>query len=125
LIYEQYQAASPGADTFFALHIRRVANQLSVVRDPGDDDLSKAELILAERVFARWRNRTFEQAHDQILSLPECGKNELHGDRIPIELILKKTGRTAAQIKALALEIRAEKHLKSAIESASLASQTR
>lgn len=127
LIYEEYKAASPGASTFFAYHIHRAGNQLSVARDPGDDELSQAEVKLAEQVFERWRNLTFQEAYNKSHALAECKnpKEDLKGDQIPVDLILRKAGKTPAQIREIAEEFKTAARMKASIESASLGSQTR
>lgn len=123
LIYEEYRASSPGVKTFFSDHIHRSGNQLSVARDPGDDELSDAEIELAEQVFARWQNLTFQQAYDKIHALPECNApGELRGDQIPIELILLKCGKSEEKINSIAQEAKAAAQVKALLGNSSVAS---
>jgi len=123
IIYEQYRASAHGVQNFYSAFIQRSGNQLSVIRDPGDDDLSKAEIALAEEVASRWGNLTFKQANDKIHSLPECGQGEkLNGDQIPIELILAKCGKSEEEVHAIAQDVKAAFSLKSTLENPSVGS---
>lgn len=114
IVKEVYQVSKLGAKSLYSDHIHRAGNEISVSQDPGTDELSKAEIELAEKVWQRWKNLTFDQAKKKIHDLPECREENPRDDVIPVEAILKHCGKSEAFIKRVAEDVRASQALKSA-----------
>ncbi|HVA67348.1 MAG TPA: Panacea domain-containing protein [Elusimicrobiota bacterium] len=117
IIGEAYQASKIGAKSFYSDHIHRAGNEVSVSRDPGTDDLSKAETKLAEEIWQRWKNLTFEQARKKSHELPEYNDRDMEGDVIPVETILECCGKSEKFIAGVAEDVRAAQVLKSVFKS--------
>ena len=115
VIEEVLQVSKPGAKSFYSDHIHRAGNEISVSRDPGTDELSQAEMELAEAVWRGWKNLTFAQAYKKIHELPECRDKKSQSDVISVEAILKHCGKSAAFIKGVAEDVSAARALKSAL----------
>ena len=93
---------------FFTKCFARQGNEIRLTSDPGTNELSRAEIRLAEQVCDEWRNLSFDSAHSKATSFPECS-NSLISEWIAPEQILAATGKTTEEISELAAEI-AERH---------------
>ncbi len=97
-------ATKQGRQGFFSKCFDRLGNEIHMKSDPGTDELSRAEVKLAEEICGVWKDFGFNQAHDKATSFPECsgleGVTEISPDRI-----LASEGRTDKQIDELAAEV--------------------
>ncbi len=96
----------PNGLTFWRQHISPPANrEVSLVQDPGDEELSRAEVAIIDSVFAEHGAKSRWALVDYTHGLPEW--QDPHGSSIPIEYrdILKAAGKTEAEIIAIEDEI--------------------
>jgi len=86
---------------FLATCFARQGNEIVLKNDPGTDELSAAEMQLAQRICDEWKDLSFNRAHEKAMSYQECmqvGKTEW----ISPEAILRAAGRSEDQIAELA-----------------------
>lgn len=96
----------PGVHTFWHNHISAPENfEVSLCRDPGDDELSPAEEALIDKVFAEYGQKSRWDLVAFTHDLPEW--QDPNGSSIPIQYsdILRAENRTEAEIACIESEI--------------------
>jgi len=74
------------------------ANRIFLKADPGNDELSKAEIAILQSVHARFKDHTWKQMRDYCHSLPEFEDVGKKSKPLPPERILKGIGKTDPEI---------------------------
>jgi hypothetical protein len=74
-------------------------NRVSLTHDPGHDELSRAEIAILQRVYAKFKNCTWQRMRDFCHGLPEYEDVGKSSKPLPTERILKALGRTQDDIK--------------------------
>jgi hypothetical protein len=73
-------------------------NIVSLQGDPGQDELSRAEINILESVHSRFKNHTWRQIHDYCSKLGEYENVGRSSKTLPAERILKSIGKTQEEI---------------------------
>jgi hypothetical protein len=76
-------------------------NRVFLKGDPGQDELSKAEIKILEAVHSKFKNYTWKRIHDYCERLEEYEDVGKSSKPLPTERILKALGKTPQQIKEL------------------------
>lgn len=101
---------NPASESFWLKHISPPQNyEVLLTRDPGYEELSRAELSLIEEIYAKYGNKTVWQLVDIVHELPEW--EDPQGSAIPIQIrdILKAGNKTEIEIAAIEKELSIER----------------
>lgn len=90
-------ATKPERAGYIATCFERSGNEIIMINDPGTDELSAAEIKLAESLCDEWKHLTFDVAHSKAMSFPECS-SVAPCECITPERILQAAGKTDAEI---------------------------
>ena len=74
-------------------------NRISLKNDPGVEELSKAELVILDGTFAKFKDFTFGRTRDFFSRLPEHEDIAMGSKPLPVERIFKALGKTDAEIQ--------------------------
>jgi len=100
------EGVRPGEEGPWHRHISEPKNyEVSLLSDPGTDELSEAEEQLIDRIFAEHGKKSRWELRDQSHSLPEW--EDPDGSALPIEYhdILIRNGKTAIEAKVVEDEL--------------------
>lgn len=81
-------------------------NRISLKGDPGEDELSRAEIKILESVHSKFKNFSWKQIHDFCAKLGEYEDVGKSSKPLPTERILKSLGKTPREIVETEQKIR-------------------
>jgi hypothetical protein len=101
-IYDLTKGARPDLRSYWDRFISDAdadTNRIKLKADPGEDDLSKAELDILKATFERFKDFIFRQTLEFFGALPEHEAITAGSKPLPVERIFKALGKTDAEIQ--------------------------
>ena len=86
---------APNQGSYWHKHIFQDGDVATLVADPGNDDLSRAEDAIIEETFREWENQAIRHDTNAARRLSELGDVAFYAQPITYESVLRASGKSA------------------------------